>query len=222
MGQLSIGVISAIIIASLFIICFCIGVLVWILQRGRDNLKSKVMVTMTGTTIRNRNGDVSVLEATWIPDHTGPMTGSVTQSYHSNVESKRLSSSSSQLSEGALSADNTTDLERGPSSRNSVKRSSYMSAKRLEIPEALREEDSEYDHDNLSSDKDGSESPGGVDSGAVTPAEIQAPKIYIQDVDAEPIPIPSPGFEGKGFDIDNLLKNVNGLPKDEKADVRAV
>ncbi|KAK6330989.1 hypothetical protein TWF718_003183 [Orbilia javanica] len=206
---LSIGVICGIIIAILFIICFCIGVLIWLLQGNRDGKKSKVMVTMSGTTIRDKDGGVSVMEAAWIPNHHSGLGGPQTPS-----DMRRLSSLSDAY-------DDSPPMDVGtPSPRNSVKRSSYMSAKRLEIPEALREEDSEYD-DNLSSEKGGTESPG-VESGAVTPAEAQTPKIYIQDVDESPAS--SPGFPSKGFDIHNLLQNVKGLPTDpeEKAAIHAV
>ncbi|KAK6502211.1 hypothetical protein TWF506_002799 [Arthrobotrys conoides] len=209
MGQLSIGVICGIIIAILFIVCFCIGVLVWVLQGSRDGKKSKVMVTMSGTTIRNKEGGVSVLEAPWIPTHhVGPA-----KTYRSNG-SRRVSASPSDASDDIPHL----DLERGVSPRTSMKRSSYMSAKKLEIPEALAEEESE--DDNLSSEKGGTESPSD-ESGATTPAQAPTPKIYIQDVDVSPAS--SPGF-GRTFDIHNLLQNVKGLPTDpdEKAAIHAV
>ncbi|KAF3314915.1 hypothetical protein TWF173_004139 [Orbilia oligospora] len=212
MGQLSIGVICGIIIAILFIICFCIGVLVWVLQGSRDGQKSKVMVTMSGTTIRSKEGGVSVLEAAWIPAHHHHHVGPG-KTYRSN-SSRRVSTSFNDTSNDTP----TLDLERGVSPRNSMKRSSYMSAKKLEIPEALAEEDSE--DDNLSSGKGGTESPSD-ESGAVTPAEAPTPRIYIQDVD--PSPASSPGL-GKTFDFHNLLQSVKGLSTDpdEKAAIHAV
>lgn len=156
------------------------------------------MVTMSGTTIRDKDGGVSVLGAAWI--HAGPGAPPSSRG--------RASASPSD----AFDDTPPLDIDRNVSPRNSVKRSSCMSAKKLEIPEALTEEDSEYD--DLSGEKGGTESPSG-ESGAVTP------KIHTQDVDASPAS--SPGF-GKSFDIHDLLRNVKGIPTDpdKKAAIHAV
>ncbi|KAK6522018.1 hypothetical protein TWF281_002588 [Arthrobotrys megalospora] len=206
MRQLSTAEICGIILGILFFLCLCIGALIWILQNRRDGQKSRIMVTMTGTTIRHKNGRTSVLEATWIPTGVGPGNA-----YYRN-DLRRVSTVSD-------TPDSPLEVDRSIFPRNTVKRSSYMSAKKLEIPEALTEEDPDYDQS--ASEKGSSDSPS-VESGAITPADMQAPKIHIQDFDAQPIR--SSEFGGS-FDINNLLQSVNSISTgtpDEKAAIHAV
>ncbi|KAK6341856.1 hypothetical protein TWF730_001343 [Orbilia blumenaviensis] len=199
MKQLSAGEICGIIIATILALCSCIGVLIWMLQWRRDKQKSGRMVTMTGTTIRNKNGDVSVMEATWIPNLAVPRN-----SYYSK-DSRRGTLSDGSSDTGPVAFERSAPSSLFPR----AKRTSHVSAKRLEIPEVLTEEE-DLEYDNSSSEKGGADSPS-VESGAVTPAEIQAPTIHIQDVDDPSIR--STGFE-KSFDIDNLLQSVKDVSTD--------
>ncbi|KAF3930235.1 hypothetical protein ABW20_dc0104714 [Dactylellina cionopaga] len=200
--QISTTIIGIIVIAIVFFLALIIGILSFILQKRQNDEKARVMITMAGTTVVQNNGAREIVEATWVPGFVGPGNAAA---FERGID--RRASMYSYTSSGSTARDlesgQLSDIERSASPRSALKRFSYMSAKKLEIPDVLTEDDEE----RTGSEKGVSDSDSSGDTSVATAGE-KPPIIYIENVEASQSG--SSGFEDD-IDIQKILRNEKDI-----------
>ncbi|EPS37383.1 hypothetical protein H072_8920 [Dactylellina haptotyla CBS 200.50] len=190
-------------------VCLAVGTLYLLLRKRQVEKSSRVMITMSGTTVVHGNGSRRFEDAVWIPSLVGPGHAAMDPlNNHRTGSSLYSPSSEGSFGFGKDMEGTAGEYERSPSPRIPAKRASYMSAKRLEIPDVLAEDDEERTYSEKGSAK-GSTTSSANDS-AVSMATIIPPTIIIEDVDAGVSTSADSGFEVEvdpiEIDIRTILK----------------
>ncbi|KAF3903354.1 hypothetical protein AA313_de0209410 [Arthrobotrys entomopaga] len=192
--QLSGTTLGFIVIGVVLFVSFTLGILALWLRKRQVERSSRVMITMSGTTVVHGNGSRRFEDAVWIPSLVGPKHAALNPLNNHRISGSFDGPMNLYLPEPINANNNgTIDLEKGIYKQMMAnKRASYMSAKKLEIPDVLTEDDEE----RVSSEGEGRSSPStSASATSMGTSEEKLPVIYIENTEAS-------HSRSSGFELD--------------------